>query len=132
MAIRYYTSAISLHNHYKSRVGVAELHISRDELELAVNVLKDIEGVEVWTLLGQVYEIQSKKGNEIQLIPKIVELYKTASKKGYPPALVRLGILYETGVGVERDQIRAEKFFNEAAERGDKYAKEKLNCLKNI
>ena len=55
-----------------------------------------------------------------------IELFQKSSKQGNSCALYNLGICFEEGTGVEQNLAKAIEYYNEAANKGHKTAKEKL------
>lgn len=53
--------------------------------------------------------------------------YKRSADQGYAPSKYRLGLLYQLGSGVHRDEGRAIQLFQEAASAGHLFAQQKLN-----
>ncbi|MBW8709185.1 MAG: sel1 repeat family protein [Alphaproteobacteria bacterium] len=56
-------------------------------------------------------------------------LLTRAAEKGQPVAQYRLGILYERGLGLDRDLVKAAKWYSRAAARGNRKAIHNLACL---
>jgi len=57
------------------------------------------------------------------------EAFSEAAAAGYPPALRKLGLMYRSGLAVQKDINRAMDFFEKAAAQGDGYAKGFLGQL---
>lgn len=53
-----------------------------------------------------------------------VERAELAAQTGAPDALFELGLIYSTGVDVKPDLVSAHKWFNLAAQRGNKTAQD--------
>ena len=51
-----------------------------------------------------------------------LEAYKAAAQKGFAPALFRIGLQYERGLGVPKDFEQAFRYFSQAKVRGNLYA----------
>jgi len=54
-----------------------------------------------------------------QQLPDAIAAYRRAIDKGSTAAMVELGVMYGTGVGVARDEAQARKLFERAAEAGN-------------
>ncbi len=54
-----------------------------------------------------------------QQLPDAIGAYRRAADKGSTAAMVELGVMYGTGVGVARDEAQARKLFERAAEAGN-------------
>jgi TPR repeat protein len=63
-------------------------------------------------------EILVKPG-EFQDLPEAARYLEAAATKGLPGAQNTLGVLFETGAGVEKDEQRAVQLFRAAAEQGE-------------
>ena len=64
---------------------------------------------------------------------KVTELFTRSAKAGYLPAIVRMGMRYRKGLGVERNLSEAKRLFEIAASNGSAEAKKELKSLpKNI
>ena len=72
------------------------------------------------------YRYQTGTGGVHTNIAKAVQLYLSASKHGYPPALAKVGGLYLEGLGVPQDDQEAVRYFRRAAEAGDPCAEHEL------
>ncbi|KAJ3122054.1 hypothetical protein HK098_003150 [Nowakowskiella sp. JEL0407] len=138
MAETFYRTAIS-QNHYKAKLDLAQLYLLQNRLHNALEVLQGNEGVEVWTLQGQIFETMChdpksdlNEWKRLDRMRKAAEFYEKASEKGYADAIVRLGLLYQKGEGVEQNENRARKLFQEAADRGNGLAKSHLDKLKKV
>ncbi len=55
-----------------------------------------------------------------------VQWYRKATKKGHAGALANLGYCYETGRGVAQDLTKAVKYYRNAANQGNRFAKDAL------
>ena len=78
-------------------------------------------------LLGSLYE-DGEHGYERNLA-KAITLYKLASQKGEAVALVRLGILYESGLGVTRNIHQARIHYTASLDLGNFAAQDHLDRL---
>ncbi|HEY4862659.1 MAG TPA: tetratricopeptide repeat protein, partial [Xanthobacteraceae bacterium] len=54
-----------------------------------------------------------------QQLPEALSAYRKAADKGSTSAMVELGVLYGTGVGVAKDEVQARKLFQRAADAGN-------------
>jgi uncharacterized protein len=52
-------------------------------------------------------------------LPEAIAVWRKAADKGSTPAMVELGVLYGTGVGVAKDDAEARKLFERAAQAGN-------------
>ena len=66
------------------------------------------------------------KGCE-QDLDKAFQLCLDLAKKGVSDAMYRVGMYFEKGIGTYKDTELARYWYNEAAQRGNKLAKRKLN-----
>lgn len=60
---------------------------------------------------------------------KAKECFELAAKKKYPSALNNLVYLYENGLGVEKDYLRAKYYYELAAQKNDSYALNHLGSM---
>lgn len=74
-------------------------------------------------------ELASLYINEFDDTEKAILLYKKAAEKGVEKALLRLGDIYEKGIGVETNTHKAIFWYRKAAAKGNEEAKE---CLKRL
>ena len=56
-------------------------------------------------------------------------LYKLASDQGHASAQYNLGIVYQYGQGVDKDEKRAVEFYTLAADQGHAIAQPNLGCM---
>ena len=61
---------------------------------------------------------------------KGIQVYKQAAEKGVEKALLKLGEIYEDGIGVEINTHKAIFWYRKAAAKGNEEAKEYLKRLK--
>ena len=66
-----------------------------------------------------------------QQLPDAIAAYRRAIDKGSTAAMVELGVMYGTGVGVARDEAQARKLFERAAEAGNPRGVANLAALSN-
>jgi uncharacterized protein len=64
-----------------------------------------------------------------QQLPEAVGAYRKAADKGSTTAMVELGVLLATGVGVPKDEAQARKLFERAAEAGNPRGVVNLSAL---
>lgn len=62
-------------------------------------------------------------------LDKAIDYYQQAAEKNYSPALFRLGLLYETGRGTEKDTAKAVYYYRKASLEGHVFAKKQLGLL---
>ena len=55
--------------------------------------------------------------------------YRKAAAQDYVGALTNLGVMYANGIGVSRDRDAAIRYLQQAAELGDRIARENLEVL---
>lgn len=67
--------------------------------------------------------------NERKDYLEAARLYRLAANQGFPDAQYNLGVLYESGAGVEKDQALARSWYLKAAEQGDTGARKALADL---
>ena len=68
---------------------------------------------EAQTYLGEIYE--KSLGGAAPDYAAAATWYRKAADQGYPRALMNLGLLYERGLGVEKDLAKAMKFYRKAS-----------------
>lgn len=91
----------------KSEDGIDWLHVA-----------SDLGNTKAMTRLGKVYR-DGELGTE-QNLPAAVALFEKAAKEYEPQALVALGELYNSGIGVRLNQRKAAQLFHRAATRDNK------------
>ncbi len=62
----------------------------------------------------------------VDLYPQAFEQFQKAADKGYGSAMVLLGIMYQYGYGIARDDKLAAEWYHKAAETGDAFAMTQL------
>ena len=60
---------------------------------------------------------------------KSFEIFKSVAEKGGPEAQVRLGYMYDIGIGVTQDNTQAMNLYRKAAEQGDHKAQNNLGKM---
>jgi len=79
--------------------------------------------------------LRGRYGFEVDLLldasrhKQAMSWYGKAAMLGYTPAMTALGLLYERGLGVERDSTQAANWYRKAAGAGDNNAAAKLQAL---
>ena len=103
-----------------------EFELTKDKPQQR-NTSNNIENPELlYQMANLFYEDVSDPDNEY----KAFELYAKASNLGYAPAQNSLGILYETGYGIDYDPITAAYWYTKAISQGSDVAMVNLARLK--
>ena len=136
-AIRYFEKsaefgcAAGMYNlayHYEDGVGVAEDKIrAASYYKRAAEAGDDYWKGEALNSLGSMYRDGDfgKKGD-----PRCVEYFEKAAKLGCVSGVANLAICYEFGSGVPENKTRAIRLYQQAAQAGDEFARERLEELK--
>ena len=67
--------------------------------------------------------------NPLNNAPKAVELYRFGASRGHAEAQIKLGDLYASGKGVDRNMCEAAALYQQAAEQGFVEARSRLDSL---
>lgn len=59
---------------------------------------------------------------EIENIENSLELYQRSAELGNPKAMMALGRVYEYGIGIKADLVKANQYYDAAAAKNEPYA----------
>lgn len=96
------------------------VNLERAESWLRLAAVSDMP--EAFTLLGDVLMSKGDAAGAIQQ-------YKLAADKEFPPAIRRIGIAFQQGMGLPINQSAAEKYYRKAILVGDPFSKLRLGRL---
>ena len=71
----------------------------------------------------------AKRHQKNKNYPEAIEWYRRSAKKEYSPALYRLGWLYERGLGLQPDMVKAIYYYRQASKFGHAFALRNLGRL---
>ena len=62
-------------------------------------------------------------------LEQAIDWYRKAADQQVVPAQVKLGLIYEEGLGAKKDLMEAARWYKKAADRGHALAQERLRLL---
>ena len=117
------TTKADTYFHVELRKGEHELTFAfAEDNSISKNINYIVEDADCdYKLVVEIAEELCKKAKEYydsKNYPKAYSLFSLAAEKGLAEAQCQLGILFETGKGIEKDYLKAEEWYNKACNQG--------------